>query len=62
VSLDHDGLLIAYRGKTDIHALAKYLISEISPWVDFFLSKEGLPMKVPIEPKLLIVDGEIFKT
>lgn len=62
VSLDHDGLLIAYRGNVDIKSLSLHLTRDIEPWVHFLLSKEGLDMEMPIESKLLIVNGEIYKT
>jgi hypothetical protein len=61
MSLDHDGLLAIYKGDQNIRELAQFLTEEMTPWSNYLLSKEGLALNMPIEPKLLISDGNIIK-
>lgn len=61
VSLDHDGLLVVFKGNLDVRGLSSFLTSDMQPWADYLLSKDDLEIMMPIEPKLLVTGGEILK-
>lgn len=61
VSLDHDGLLAMYKGEIDVKELASLLTEEMRPWSSYLLSKDGLELIMPIEPKLIVTKGQVIK-
>ena len=56
LSLDHDGILVMMPGKVDVIKIANDLSDKMNDWSLYLLDS----LSVPIEPKILIKEGEIF--